>query len=242
MLNLAEILVWLLTAVMVVLLLVAVVFLGHNIEKRVITDEWNLADFRRANANRGGPSSGAGTPLNLGGPIARGPARGPISRPGARGAPAAAGGEGAPADAGQPELEGPIDRGQPLDEDRALEIGGPSGDRSNVLYPETVIVPESLIQRYTNFQEAYQLVHEAASEMMPDGSLLVYDIQPGSLLETVVGLRSNDRVISVNGQPMPNDFSTSKSMFSELRNESFFQVEVERGGVRQVLSFQRQGR
>jgi hypothetical protein len=124
---------------------------------------------------------------------------------------------------------------------RVVAIGG-GNSAGDVQYAPTIIVPESLVRRYTNFQEAYQLAHEAASEMLDDGTVLLYDIQPGSLLETVVGLRSNDRVISINGRAVPGNFSNAKSMFGDLRHETSFEVLIERGGQRTLLSFQRQGR
>lgn len=122
-----------------------------------------------------------------------------------------------------------------------VAIGGGGNAAGDLQYAPTIIVPESLVRRYSNFQEAYQLAHEAASEMLDDGTILVYDIQPGSLLETVVGLRSNDRVIEINGRPPPGDFSGSKAMYGEMRNETSFEVLIERGGQRTMLSFQRQG-
>lgn len=107
--------------------------------------------------------------------------------------------------------------------------------------PQTEVyrINKPLLERLGNIAECQRELMSASSNVLEDGSLKVFDIQTGSLLERV-GLRENDVLKSINGLPL--DFSSLGEVMDshgesleKLRNGNPVVIQIERRGTAKAL-------
>ena len=104
---------------------------------------------------------------------------------------------------------------------------------------EVYRINRPLLERLANIAECQRELMSASSEVREDGTLKIFGIQSGSLLERV-GLRENDVLLSVNGLSL--DFgslgdcldSHSESLV-KLRSGNPVVIQIERRGTLKAL-------
>jgi hypothetical protein len=121
-----------------------------------------------------------------------------------------------------------------------------------VTYVKPRTIPEVLHQKLQHFPDAYQAAQKGGGELeeTPYGNawhIKWLDTKGGgaggagggdeNYLANLAGLRSGDKIISVNGHKIGNSFTAARQLYDQLRNEKQFAVKILRGGKPTVLSF-----
>ncbi len=109
-----------------------------------------------------------------------------------------------------------------------------------VRYKPPKTIPEITYRKYQSFQDTWEEVQGGGGEFVDTDAGTAYKINwlnEASMLYTKLGLRKDDKVIAVNGQPIGQSVEAGKAMFEQFKNERRFAVLIERKGQKVVLSF-----
>ena len=228
-----EKIVWVITAVAVVLVIVFVKYgpFKSGISKETVWDD----DFYAIN-----PHLQRGERPNVALPASRGvsftPTAGAARQPAPGGVPARQPGEaeGAaqpPAPPGGPALRPPV-AGEPP---RPPDHPGTAVPASEA---PAIYIPQSVREKYRYFEDVVELGMTAAGDDVDYGGQVAFQItfiEDNSPLSTRLGFQAGDIVISVNGYPASK--ANARQLFETLKHESDFRVEIDRGGSRMTIPY-----
>jgi membrane-associated protease RseP (regulator of RpoE activity) len=102
----------------------------------------------------------------------------------------------------------------------------------------TVYVPASAREKYQHFEDLVDLGNTAAGgdvDYYGQTAFQIREIAEGSPLATQLGFQAGDIIISVNGQPA--NTGNARQLYDALKNETQFQVEIDRGGQRLTIPY-----
>lgn len=128
---------------------------------------------------------------------------------------------------------------QGIDKTDGGEFVPRSGARSRVARKTIYTVDRDLHERLSNFNDCVRELEFAKSVLQDDGTLKVFDIEEGSLLEKI-GLKNNDVLSRVDGleiefSSIPRVKDTWKDSLARLESGNPIVVEITRNGARHHL-------
>ena len=110
--------------------------------------------------------------------------------------------------------------------------------KAGVTYRAPAKLPSLLAEKYEKyrtFEDAEDLEPKSTATTAEEREAELSD--PGGPAPLFGLLRPGDKVISINGQPVPQGPQAGKALFEQLEGESRFSLVVERDGKRVVLSY-----
>ncbi|MFC1707327.1 hypothetical protein ACFL59_11020 [Planctomycetota bacterium] len=118
--------------------------------------------------------------------------------------------------------------------------GDPEGYHTIIRYPVARRPPaaEKLAERYRHLQDGTPTANGAETwdvEYGGSAALQIGFLSDSSPLGSAIGLQPGDIVISVNGRPVGK--TAGRDMYNELKNETHFEIEIDRGGERKTLTY-----
>ncbi|MBL4850368.1 MAG: hypothetical protein JKY65_33035 [Planctomycetes bacterium] len=126
-------------------------------------------------------------------------------------------------------------------EDQALPGVDWLRKQPGVAYHRPRKVSKFVYAKYQSFNDTWTTVQSGGGKFTEtkDGQTAyqVTWLDPRSELASMVGLRQNDKVIAVNGQPIGRSVDAGRSMYEQLEGQKKFAVMIERNGKRMVLPF-----
>lgn len=112
---------------------------------------------------------------------------------------------------------------------------------AGVSYAEPQRVSELTYIKYQSFDQAMTLAQSGSGRFVSTAegknAYEVSWVDDRSELATRIGLRSGDRLVSINGHPVGTGPGSASAMFAQLKSERRFAVLIEREGSPMVLSF-----
>ncbi|MBI3723510.1 hypothetical protein HY251_06090 [bacterium] len=109
--------------------------------------------------------------------------------------------------------------------------------QEGVVYMKPEPVPRVMVEKYQSWDDAWNLVYNEGSGQFVDGKYQIDTLGENSYLRTKLGLQQGDKVISVNGHPVPNSVGAGQGLYQQLKGEKRFAVKVLRNGQEMVLSY-----
>jgi hypothetical protein len=102
----------------------------------------------------------------------------------------------------------------------------------------TVYIPASAREKYQHFDDIVELAQTGtgqAIEYQGQEAYQIGEIGEGSPLANQLGLQPGDILISVNGYPA--SASNSRQLYETLKNETHFELAIDRGGQRITIPY-----
>jgi hypothetical protein len=96
-------------------------------------------------------------------------------------------------------------------------------------------------QKFQSFNDTWNAAQSGGGEFTKtkDGqsAYKINWVDPRSELASMVGLKPNDKVIAINGNPVGNSVNAGRAMYDQLKGQKKFAIMIERGGKTMVLPF-----
>ncbi|MFC1707218.1 hypothetical protein ACFL59_10470 [Planctomycetota bacterium] len=121
--------------------------------------------------------------------------------------------------------------------------GGPGLKQSNSggYLPEapTVYLPNSMAEKYRHIQDGMEALNSAESwdvDYHGQTAIQVGNMYENSPLRKYLGLQPGDIVVSINGYAVSR--TVGRDLYNQLKSETKFRVEIDRGGSRFMMSYE----
>jgi hypothetical protein len=144
--------------------------------------------------------------------------------------------------------------GEPGPEDAHVNEAPPASDvdarrdvpwvrpRPGVTVAPTRRVPELVRRKYSSLREAHEVARSGGGRFVETRDrATAYELTwlaPDSPLATMLDLRPGDRILSINGHEVGASVEAGRALFEALKDETRFEVLIERDGERLVIPIQ----
>lgn len=105
---------------------------------------------------------------------------------------------------------------------------------------DTVYIPRAAVEKYKHFEDFVELGMTASGddvEYAGQTAFQIYEIEENSPLATQLGFQAGDIIISVNNYPVSK--SNARQLYETLKDETHFDVVIDRGGQRLTIPYER---